>query len=275
MSLSQLNLHLVSNSTGETVAGVAKACLVQFEGVNVSQYSWTMIRSQAQIDRVIEEIRRQPGLVLFTLVDRELRQYLQDACWQQQLPCVAVLDPVLNALAAHLGTDFKSQPGRQHALDQDYFKRIEAMEYALAHDDGQATWDLQDADVILLGVSRTSKTPTCLYLANRGIKAANIPLVPGVPLPDAFASLKTPLVVGLTNSPEHLVELRRTRLKELNETSTTDYINLEQVRSEITEARRLFSRHNWPVIDVSRRAIEETAAEIAALLDMKRREQAS
>ncbi len=268
----KLNLHLVSDSTGETVSGVARACLVQFEDIEVSEYSWNMVRSPLQLEKVMEEVRRLPGLVLFTLVDRELRQALQDACWQLQLPCVAVLDPVLNAMTAHLGVDFKSQPGRQHALDAEYFKRIEAMEYALAHDDGQNNWNLKDADVILLGVSRTSKTPTCLYLANRGIKAANIPLVPGFTLPDGFEEMTHPLIVGLTNNPEQLVELRRTRLREMNEGNETDYIDIEQVRSEITEARRLFSKHGWPVIDVSRRAIEETAAEVASLLAERKRE---
>lgn len=268
----QLHLHLVSDSTGETVSNVARACLAQFEDVKVSTCSWPMIRSAAQIDTIMEVIRRQPGPVLFTLVDRELRQYLQDACWQLQLPCVAVLDPVLNAIAAHLGTDFTSKPGRQHALDADYFRRIEAMEYALAHDDGQASWDLKEADIILLGVSRTSKTPTCLYLANRGYKASNIPLVPGVPLPEGIETLTHPLIVGLTNNAEQLVELRRTRLKEMNERSETDYIDPARVKAELVEARRLFARNNWPVIDVSRRAIEETAAEVIALLAARQRE---
>lgn len=271
MTTRKLNLHLVSDSTGETVKALARACLVQFEDLEVNEHDWTMIRSSAQIDAVAAEIRKLPGLVLFTLVDRDLCQRLQDACWTLQLPCVAVLDPVLNALAAHLGVESASQPGRQHALDADYFRRIEAMEYALAHDDGQATWDLAEADVILLGVSRTSKTPTCLYLANRGIKAANIPLVPGVPLPETITTLTVPLVVGLTNNPQHLVELRRTRLRDLNEGSETDYIDFERVSSEVNEARRLFAHHGWPIIDVSRRAIEETAAEVASLLSARRR----
>jgi len=171
-----------------------------------------------------------------------------------------------------VGLESQSQPGRQHILDADYFRRIEAMEYALQHDDGQATWNLAEADVILIGVSRCSKTPTCLYLANRGIKAANIPLVPGVPLPDGLEQQTKALIVGLTNDPTHLVQLRRTRLQELNEVRVTDYIDLERVRDEVTQARRLFSRHGWPVIDVSRRAIEETAAEIIGLLSARTQE---
>lgn len=260
-----LHLHLVSDSTGETVSAVARACLVQFEGVDVTEHPWNMVRSLQQVDRLAEEIRITPGLVIFTLVNPEVREYLQDKCWAMQVPCVAVLDPVLNAMTAHLGLESQSQPGRQHVLDADYFRRIAAMEFALAHDDGQATHKLADADVILLGVSRTSKTPTCLYLANRGLKAANIPLVPGVPLPEGVAELTRPLIVGLTKDPQQLVELRRTRLRELHETDETDYIDIDHVRLEVQEARRLFNRHGWPMIDVSRRAIEETSAEIISL----------
>jgi regulator of PEP synthase PpsR (kinase-PPPase family) len=260
------HLHLVSDSTGETVAAVARACLVQFDGVHVIEHSWPMVRSLPQVDRMVEDIQKTPGLVVFTLVNPEIREYLQNKCWSLQIPCVAVLDPVLSAMASHLGLESKSQPGRQHVMDADYFRRIAAMEFALAHDDGQNTNKLFEADVILLGASRTSKTPTCLYLANRGVKAANIPLVPGVPLPDELANLKTPLIIGLSKDPQQLVELRRTRLRELHESSATDYIDLEHVRREIQEARRLFAERGWPVIDVSRRAIEETAAEIVSLL---------
>lgn len=272
MAQRHLHLHLVSDSTGETVSAVARACLVQFEGVSVTEHAWHMVRTPPLLEKVVATIAAQPGLVLFTLIDRAMRQQLQDACWARQIPCVAVMDPVLNAMAAYLGMESAAQPGRQHNMDAEYFRRIEAMEYALAHDDGQGTWDLTQADVILLGVSRTSKTPTCIYLANRGVRAANIPLVPGVPLPEEIVSQTKALVVGLTNDPAHLVALRRTRLQELNEQRNTDYIDLERVRAEVQEARKLFSRHGWPVIDVSRRAIEETAAEVLALLQARRQE---
>lgn len=262
----RLHIYLVSDSTGETVAAIARACLVQFDGVGVIEHPWHMVRSLPQVDRMAEEMQKTPGLVIFTLVNPEIREYLQNKCWALQIPCVAVLDPVLTAMTAHFGLKSKSQPGRQHVMDADYFRRIAAMEFALAHDDGQGADRLSEADVILLGVSRTSKTPTCLYLANRGIKAANIPLVPGVFLPETLAGLKNPLIVGLSKDPQQLVELRRTRLRELHKSSATDYIDLEHVRREIQEARRLFAEQGWPVIDVSRRAIEETAAEIVSLL---------
>lgn len=261
-----LHIHLVSDSTGETVAAVARACVVQFEGVEIIEHPWNMVRSTLQVDRMIDGLLLHPGLVIYTLVNDEIRHYLQERCWAFQTPCIAVLDPVMSALASFLGRESQSLPGRQYVMDADYFKRIAAMEFALAQDDGQFIDKLAEADVILLGVSRSSKTPTCLYLANRGIKAANVPLVPGVPLPDGLTELKGPLIVGLTKDPQQLVELRRTRLRELHEESETDYIDLERVRTEVQEARRLFNRQGWPVIDVSRRAIEETAAEIISLL---------
>lgn len=264
-------LHLVSDSTGETALAVSRACLVQFENLAIQEHVWSMVRSPDQLESVISEISDNPGLVVYTLLDPILQRRLEEACWGLQLPCVAVLDPVFNAFAMHWGAPSARQPGRQHSLDADYFKRIAAMEFALAHDDGQGTWDLADADVIVLGVSRTSKTPTCLYLANRGVKAANIPLVLDMILPDDVLNSKA-LIVGLTNSPTHLVELRKTRLRELNEDKTTAYIDLEQVQQEVLQARKLFSRHGWPIIDVSRRAIEETAAEIITLLQKQMQE---
>jgi [pyruvate, water dikinase]-phosphate phosphotransferase / [pyruvate, water dikinase] kinase len=264
-------LHLISDSTGETAQAVARACLVQFEGLEVTEQIWSMVRSAEQLESVIAAISDNPGLVVYTLLDPLLQRRLQEACWALQLPCVAVLEPVLSAFAMHWGAPSVRQPGRQHTLDADYFKRIAAMEFALAHDDGQGTWDLKDADVILLGVSRTSKTPTCLYLANRGVKAANIPLVLDMNIPDEVLTSKA-LIVGLTNTPSHLVELRRARLRELHEARTTAYIDLEQVQQEVNQARRIFSKQGWPVIDVSRRAIEETAAEIMTLLHQQAQE---
>jgi regulator of PEP synthase PpsR (kinase-PPPase family) len=177
-----------------------------------------------------------------------------------------VLDPVIGALASHLGRQSRGLPGQQHLLDNEYFARIDAMTFALNHDDGQSSWGLNDADVVLVGVSRTSKTPTCIYLANRGIKAANVPIVPGVALPPELGEAKRPLVVGLTNDPERLIQVRRNRLSMLHQDESTDYTDIEAVRSEVQQARRLFAQNHWPVIDVSRRSIEETAASILKLL---------
>jgi regulator of PEP synthase PpsR (kinase-PPPase family) len=268
MSVTRVHLHLVSDSTGDTVHSVARACLVQFEEVEPVEHIWSMVRSQTQMERVIAGVEANPGIVLFTLVDEELRVLLQEGCRRLQVPVIPVLDPVIAVLAGHLGRKSRGLPGQQHLLDSEYFQRIDAMTFALAHDDGQSAWGLDDADVVLVGVSRTSKTPTCLYLANRGVKAANVPLVPGVAPPPELLRAEHPLVVGLTNDPERLIQLRRNRLSMLHQQPDqgTDYTDIEAVRAEVSSARRLFSEHRWPVIDVTRRSIEETAAAILKLM---------
>ena len=264
--LSRFHLHLVSDSTGDTVHSVARACLVQFDDAQAIEHVWSMVRTRSQIERVIAGIQANPGLVLFTLVNDTLRQTLQEGCRQLQVQAIPVLDPVIGALASYLGRQSHGVPGRQHLLDSEYFARIDAMTFAINHDDGQSPWGVEDADVCLVGVSRTSKTPTCLYLANRGIKAANVPFVPGVALPSELLKTKKPLIVGLTNDPERLIHLRRNRLNMLEHHESTDYTDLEAVRAEVREARRVFAERHWPVIDVTRRSIEETAAAIYKLL---------
>lgn len=262
----QVHLHLVSDSTGETVLGLARACIVQFEGIEVEEHLWTLVRSPAQLDRVHEGIAKSPGLVMYTLVNDETREKLTQFCRELRVPCLSVLDPFINAFETYLGRASRDQPGRQHELDTEYFARIEAMQYALAHDDGQGLWNLPNADVVVLGVSRTSKTPTCIYLANRGIRAANVPFVPGAGLPKEVLALGSsrydPLVVGLTKDPQQLVQIRKNRMRMLSETEETDYVDIDTVRQEVTACRRICSERRWPVIDVSRRSIEETAATI-------------
>jgi [pyruvate, water dikinase]-phosphate phosphotransferase / [pyruvate, water dikinase] kinase len=264
--LTRFHLHLVSDSTGETVHSVARACLVQFDDAQAVEHVWSMVRTRNQIDRVIAGVKANPGVVLFTLVSDQLRQQLQQGCRRLQLPAIPILDPVIGALASYLHRESRGVPGKQHLLDSEYFARIDAMTFALNHDDGQSSWGLDDADVCLVGVSRTSKTPTCLYLANRGVKAANVPFVPGVPLPVELINAKRPLIVGLTNDPERLIQLRRNRLNMLHHDETTDYTDIEAVRAEVREARRVFTERHWQVIDVTRRSIEETAAGILKLL---------
>ncbi|HRJ60001.1 MAG TPA: pyruvate, water dikinase regulatory protein [Azospirillaceae bacterium] len=264
--MKEFHLHLVSDATGETINSVARACVIQFDQVRPIEHFWNLVRTSHQLDLVLEGIEANPGLVMFTLVDAALRRRLQEFCREQQVPCIPVLDPLINALAAYLGRESQSQPGKQHALDAEYFGRMAAMEYTLAHDDGQSSWDLHEADVILLGVSRTSKTPTCVYLANRGIKAANVPIVPGCPLPPELEQVSRPLIIGLTKDPDRLIQIRRNRLRLLNQGEGSDYVDPDLVKQEVVEARRLYSRKGWPVIDVTRRSIEETAAEIVMLL---------
>jgi [pyruvate, water dikinase]-phosphate phosphotransferase / [pyruvate, water dikinase] kinase len=264
--VTRFHLHLVSDSTGETVETLARACLVQFDDAQAIEHVWSMVRTKSQIDRVIGGVEANPGVVLFTLVNDALRQQLQQGCRRLQVPAIPVLDPVIGALAAYLGRQAQALPGRQHELGAEYFARIEAMNFALAHDDGQSSWGINDADVCLVGVSRSSKTPTCLYLANRGVKAANVPFVPGVALPPELLAATRPLIVALTNDPERLIQLRRNRLNQLQHDEATDYTDLDAVRGEVREARRVFAERRWPVIDVTRRSIEETAAAILGLL---------
>lgn len=259
------HLHLVSDATGETVTSVTRACMVQFEGVQAIQHNWWLVRSQGQVERVIAGIEENPGIVLFTLVDTAVRGILEEACRRMHVPCIPVLDPVLGALAGYLGAEMHATPGRQYVLDAEYFARIDAMQFTLNHDDGQLLDDIEDADIVVIGVSRTSKTPTCMYLANRGYKCANYPLVPGVPLPPELENLRRPLVVGLTKDPKSLSDIRRARLRFLNHDEESDYAQFEKVREEVASARRLFSRHGWPVVDVTRRSIEEASATIIQL----------
>ncbi len=268
------HLHLVSDSTGETVGLVARACLAQFDAIEATEHLWTMIRSEDQVEEIISGIKKNPGFVLYTIVNNETRDILEDGCRKLQVPCIAVLDPVIAELGAHLDAEVHPQPGRQHVMDAEYFSRIEAMHFVLSHDDGQSTWDLDQADVVLVGVSRTSKTPTSIYLANRGIKTANIPIVPGCALPDELFSAAGPLIVGLTKDPKRLVEIRRQRLRLLDQDEETDYVDLDKVSTEINDARRLFTKYDWPVINVSRKSIEETAATVLQLYS-RRKEQLS
>ncbi len=266
------HIHLVSDATGETINNIARACLVQFENVNPQEHFWSLIRTKRQLDMVLEGIRQWPGLVLYTFVDEELRNMLADFCRRHNLVGISVLDPVMIAMGNFLGVKSAHDPGRQHALDADYFARIDAMDFALAQDDGHKTDNIAEADVLILGVSRTSKTPTCIYLANRGLRAANIPLIPGVPLPPALMALadkEKPMIIGLTKDPDSLVEIRRSRLKLLQQDEETQYVDPEKVREEVLEARRLFARLGCPVIDVTRRSIEETAAEIMMLMNKR------
>jgi regulator of PEP synthase PpsR (kinase-PPPase family) len=260
-----LHLHLLSDSTGETLEVIAKACLAQFEQVEVLRHFWPMVRSEGHLDRVLDDIERRPGLVLYTLVNSNIRRELEQKTRRRGIHAVSVLDPAVHALSAVLGQEAKGRPGRQHALDAAYFARVDAIQFTIAHDDGLGVENWEEADIVLAGVSRTSKTPTSIYLANRGYKVANIPLVPESPPPPALFSLTHPLVVGLTTNPERLIQIRRNRLLSLNQAPETDYVDREAVDSELAFARRIFADQGWPVIDVTRRSIEETAFAIVRL----------
>jgi regulator of PEP synthase PpsR (kinase-PPPase family) len=265
MGRSYFHLHLVSDSTGETLINVGRAAAAQYEGVSAIEHVYPLVRSAAQLDRVISEIRAAPGLVLYTLVGGDLGERLEEVARETGSPCLSVLRPVHDLLRAYLGAETTARPGAQHMLNAEYFKRIDAMNFTLAHDDGNLPDDLEEADVVLLGVSRTSKTPTSIYLANRGLKTTNLPLVPGMPLPPAIERARKPLVVGLFASPERIVQIRQNRLSSLNADESSLYVDRSAVADEITASRRLFVKNRWPTIDVTRRSIEETAAAIVDL----------
>lgn len=262
----EFNIHLVSDSTGSTLQGLAKACLVQFKGVEPKEIFWNLIRTSEQVEMVLDGIADEPGPVLMTLVDSKLRSQMREGCRKMKIPCVPVLDPIMTGLSNYLGMEGLNMPGLQHKMDDAYFERIDALDFALHHDDGQMMEGLEAAEIILVGVSRTSKTPTSIYLANRGIKTANIPLVPNVKIDNAYFSLPNPLYIGLTESAKRLVETRRNRLlnEDKDEKAYRDnlYLDEEAIEDEIKKARKLFSLHGWPVIDVTKRSIEETATEI-------------
>lgn len=271
-AVSFFHLHLVSDSTGETLVTVARAAAVQYATMAPIEHIYPAVRTTKQLERVLTEIEDEPGVVLYTLLDVELTSRLEDKCRELGLPCLSILGPVLRLFQSYLGTESTYKVGAQHVLNAEYFKRIDAVNYTMMHDDGQHADDLEDADVVLIGVSRTSKTPTSIYLANRGIKTANIPLVPDIPLPPSVLSARHPLVVGLIATPERIVQIRENRLLGLRALHHDDrYVDRKAVTEELAFARRLCTQHNWPIIDVTRRSIEETASAIIALLAGRRR----
>jgi regulator of PEP synthase PpsR (kinase-PPPase family) len=266
------HLHLVSDSTGETLNTVARAAAAQYANAAPVEHVYAAVRTNRQLDRVLAEIEESPGVILYTLLDEALIGRLEDKCRELGLPCLSILGPVLRLFQSYLGAESTHKVGAQHMLNAEYFKRIDALNYTMMHDDGQLAEELEIADVVLVGVSRTSKTPTSIYLANRGVKTANIPLVPGVPLPAQLDEIRHPLVVGLFASAERIVQIRQNRLLGLNVQRDDDqYIDRKAVAEEIAFSRRLCAKHNWPLIDVTRRSIEETAAAVMALLAERRR----
>jgi regulator of PEP synthase PpsR (kinase-PPPase family) len=273
---SYFHLHLVSDATGETLTTVARAATAQLTKVLPVEHVYPLVRTQKQLDRVLAEVEDAPGVVLYTLLDDELLRRLENRCRELGLPCLSILGPVLQLLQSYLGTETSHRIGAQHTLNAEYFKRIDALNYTMLHDDGQHLEGLEEADVVLVGVSRTSKTPTSIYLANRGVKTGNVPLVRDVPVPARVEQLKGPLVVGLYASPERIVQIRQNRLLGLKaHHEDAQYIDRKVVAEEVAFSRRLCARHNWPSIDVTRRSIEETAAAVMSLLAERRRHPAA
>lgn len=260
------HLHLVSDSTGETLINVGRAAAAQYDSAQAKEHIYTTVLSEKDIARVVDEIEAAPGIVLYTLIEPSHAAMLEERCREMGVPALSVLDPILSLFQTYLGAKSSQRAGAQHVLDTEYFRRIDALNYTLSHDDGQLSDDVSDADVVIVGISRTSKTPTSIYLANRGVKAANIPLIPDVPPPEHLDKNGKSFVVGLIASPDRIVQIRQHRLLSINaDTRDTSYIDKHVVAEEIAFTRRLCARKGWPIIDVTRRSIEETAAAILTL----------
>ncbi|MGP9813054.1 pyruvate, water dikinase regulatory protein [Rhodopseudomonas sp. NSM] len=273
---SYFHLHLVSDSTGETLITVSRAVAAQYANVNAVEHVYPLVRSQKQLDRVLQEIEESPGIVLFTLLEGELVSRLEAKCQEINSPSLSIIGPVMQLFEAYLGASTTGRVGAQHTLNAEYFKRIDALNYSMMHDDGQHVEGLEEADVVLVGVSRTSKTPTSIYLANRGIRTANVPLVAGIPIPHQLETLKKPLVVSLHASPERLIQVRQNRLLSLGAgTGNDSYIDRQSVTDEVLLARKLSAKYGWSLLDVTRRSIEETAAAIMKLLADRQRQRMS
>ncbi|WP_375608999.1 MULTISPECIES: pyruvate, water dikinase regulatory protein [unclassified Bartonella] len=259
------HLHMLSDATGETLISVGRAVASQYAMCQATEHIYPMIRNKIQLQKVLDEIQQEPGIVLYTMIDEELKLLLQKKCKKIEVPCIDILYPVLNVFQSYLGMPTHLRVSAQHDLNADYFRRIEALDFTIEHDDGQSSSSLSEADVILVGISRTSKTPTSIYLANRGIKTANVPLIPGIDLPESLLEVKNSLIIGLIASAERISHIRQNR--DLGEGFALDnYTNRISIAEELIHAKRICERFGWPIIDVTRRSIEETAAAIFELL---------
>ena len=261
----QIHVHLVSDATGETTHQLARAALAQFKNVETIEHVWTLVRTEDHLHVIEDSIKKNRGVVLFSLPDRELRSKLEQICERYSVPSVAVLDHAVHTLSKLLGPPSEGITAGQYRMDEAYFDRMEALEFTIRHDDGQGLNTVSGADILIVGISRSSKTPTSIYLAHRGYKVGNYPLVPGVPMPLDQIDHENMCVVGLIRDARSLAQIRRNRLVSMNENEGSDYADQETITQELKEARQLFNAHKWPVIDVSRRSVEETAAAIINL----------
>lgn len=265
-----IHLYLVSDSTGETVLSVARSAFAHFEGFKIEEHLWSLVRTKGQIDKLSNQIQKNQGIVMFTIANEALQKYLREICVELQVLAIPILSEVVSTISSYLGVKAISQPGRQHAMNEDYFSRINAINFSLAHDDGQSYFDISNADIILVGPSRTSKSPTSIYLAYRGYKTANIPFISGQKLPDILTTLEKPLIIGLLINSERLIEIRKTRLVNLNQSSNNNYIDYDAVDKELLQAKKLYQRYGWPIIEVTRKSVEETSANIIKLYEQKK-----
>ena len=264
---SYYHLHLVSDATGETLTTIAKAASVQYANIRAIEHVHPLVRTPRQLSRVLKEIEQAPGIVLYTVVNQELSASIEQRCLELNVPCLAVLQPIMQVYESYIGAPQTPTVAGQHVLDADYFRRIDALNFTMRHDDGMLPEDLNEADVIILGISRTSKTPTSIYLAQRGYKTANVPIVPSIPLPPTLSDEHSAFVVCLVAQADRIAEVRRNRAMVLGDRNLDTYVDRDTILAEIAHSRRLCARQGWPVIDVTRRSVEETAATIIKLLN--------
>ena len=265
------NVYLVSDSTGETLDRIFLSLKSQFANFDYEKKEFAFIRTEQQIDKIIKEcIELENSLILYTIVETKLAKYISNQSEKNNVPCFGILGNLILSFSKLLNQKAIHKPSAQHVLDDDYYKRIEAIQYTMSHDDGKKVDDLSNADVILLGVSRTSKTPTSIYLANRGYKTINIPLILDQKVPEELMSNSKACIIGLVADPDRLADIRRNRVAIMNDHKLKDYTDLDFIKKEVNESKILFKKNNWPIIDVTRRSVEETAASILKIIEIKK-----
>ncbi len=265
------NVYLVSDSTGETLDRIFLSLKSQFANFDYEKKEFAFVRTEQQIDKIIKECtNRENSLILYTIVETKLAKYISNKSNLNKVPCFGILGNLILSFSKLLNQKAIHKPSAQHVLDDDYYKRIEAIQFTMSHDDGKRVDDINNADVILLGVSRTSKTPTSIYLANRGYKTINIPLVLENKIPEDILKNKKVCVVGLVADPERLADIRRNRVAIMKDHKLKEYTDVNFIRKEVDDSKNLFKKNNWPIIDVTRKSVEETAASILKIIEIKK-----
>ena len=265
------NVYLVSDSTGETLDRIFLSLKSQFSNFEYEKKEFAFVRTEHQINKIIDEcVSRENSLILYTIVETKLAKYISGQSEKNKVPCFGILGNLILSFSKLLNQKAIHKPSAQHVLDDDYYKRIEAIQFTMSHDDGKKVDDIDNADVILLGVSRTSKTPTSIYLANRGYKTINIPLVLDQKIPEGLIKNKSACIIGLVAEPDRLADIRRNRVAIMKDTKLKDYTNLDFIKKEVDDSKILFKKNNWPIIDVTRRSVEETAASILKIIEIKK-----
>ena len=266
------NVYLISDSTGETLDRIFLSLKSQFKNFTYEKKEFVFIRTEQQINKIIHECKSNKNpIILYTIVETKLAKYLSKSSEENGIACFGILGNLILSFSKLLNQKASHKPSAQHVLDEDYYKRIEAIQFTMVHDDGKKIDDIEKSDIILLGVSRTSKTPTSIYLANRGFKTMNIPLVLNQDIPNALKDKKFKhCVIGLYADPERLSDIRRNRVAIMKDNNTTKYTNLESIKEEVENSKKLFRKYDWPTIDVTRKSVEETAASIVKIYDIKK-----